>query len=40
MSRASEKQLSLEENFERLNALVERLSEEDISLEEAFSAYS
>ncbi len=40
MSRASEKQLSLEENFERLNALAERLSEEDISLEEAFSAYS
>lgn len=40
MSRTSEKKLSLEENFERLDALVEKLSEEDISLEDAFSAYS
>lgn len=40
MSKTSEKKLSLEENFERLDALVEKLSEEDISLEDAFSAYS
>lgn len=40
MSRTSEKKLSLEENFERLDGLVEKLSEEDISLEDAFSAYS
>lgn len=40
MSKTSEKKLSLEENFERLDGLVEKLSEEDISLEDAFSAYS
>ncbi len=40
MSKSSEKQLSLEENFERLDGLVEKLSEEDISLEDAFNAYS
>lgn len=40
MSKTSEKKLSLEENFESLDALVEKLSEEDISLEDAFSAYS
>ncbi len=40
MSKVSEKQLSLEENFERLDELVEKLSEENISLEDAFTAYS
>ncbi len=34
------KELSLEENFALLEQLVERLEEEDVSLEEAFSAYS
>lgn len=36
----AEKQLSLEENFEKLEELIERLESEDISLEQAFSAYS
>ena len=40
MSKASEKEFSLEENFARLEELVNQLSDEDISLEEAFSAYS
>lgn len=31
---------SLEENFERLEELAERLEEDDISLEDAFTAYS
>ncbi|MBE5882816.1 MAG: exodeoxyribonuclease VII small subunit [Lachnospiraceae bacterium] len=35
-----ENQHSLEENFERLDALLEQLEAEDISLEEAFAAYS
>lgn len=39
MSRTA-KELSLEENFDKLDALVEKLSEEDISLEDAFVAYS
>lgn len=40
MSKASEKELSLEENFVRLEELVNQLSDEDITLEAAFSAYS
>lgn len=32
--------LTLEENFERLETLMESLEDEDISLEDAFSAYS
>lgn len=40
MSKASEKEFSLEENFARLEELVNQLSDEDISLEEAFLAYS
>lgn len=35
-----QKQLSLEENFDRLERTIELLESEDISLEEAFSAYS
>lgn len=35
-----EKQLSLEENFERLDSIIEQLEAEDVSLEEAFTAYS
>lgn len=35
-----EKQLSLEENFERLDSIIEQLEAEDVSLEEAFAAYS
>lgn len=35
-----EKELSLEENFSRLEKLVEILESEDISLEDAFRAYS
>lgn len=31
---------SLEENFERLESLIERLSDEEVSLEDAFRAYS
>lgn len=34
------KQPSLEENFERLDRLIERLEAEDVSLEDAFAAYS
>ena len=35
-----EKELSLEENFSRLEELARFLESEDISLEEAFGAYS
>lgn len=35
-----DRELSLEENFARLEELVELLESEDISLEEAFQAYS
>lgn len=35
-----EQELTLEEGFERLEAVIERLEAEDISLEDAFSAYS
>lgn len=34
------KQSGLEENFEKLEAVIEQLEAEDISLEDAFSAYS
>lgn len=37
---SEEKQISLEEIFERLEQLIEKLEAEDISLEEAFTAYS
>ena len=37
---SEEKELNLEENFSRLDQLVELLEREDISLEEAFKAYS
>lgn len=40
MGKASEKDVSLEENFARLEETIARLETEDISLEEAFSAYS
>lgn len=40
MSKASEKNLSLEENFEKLEETIALLESEDISLEEAFQAYS
>lgn len=35
-----EREMSLEQNFSRLDELVELLEDEDISLEEAFKAYS
>lgn len=35
-----EKEAGLEENFEMLEATIEKLEAEDISLEEAFMAYS
>ena len=35
-----EKGPSLEENFERLEEMIEQLEAEDISLENAFAAYS
>ena len=37
---SEEKQISLEENFERLEHLLEKLEAEDVPLEEAFTAYS
>lgn len=40
MGKASEKQLSLEENFARLEETIAQLESEDISLEDAFGAYS
>ncbi len=39
-SEKEKKQPGLEENFARLERTIERLSSEDISLEEAFAAYS
>lgn len=35
-----EENLSLEENFARLEETIEKLENEDITLEEAFAAYS
>lgn len=35
-----EQELSLEENFARLEEMIEKLSEDDLPLEEAFRAYS
>lgn len=40
MSKASEKELTLEENFIKLEETIAQLESEDISLEEAFQAYS
>ena len=40
MSKNDDKQFTLEENFARLEAALEQLEADDISLEEAFSAYS
>ena len=35
-----QKERSLEENFDRLEELIETLSDSDVSLEDAFRAYS
>ena len=35
-----EQELSLEENFARLEEMIEKLREDDLPLEEAFRAYS
>lgn len=35
-----QKELSLEENFEKIEAILDTLSEENVSLEEAFRKYS
>lgn len=35
-----EQEFSLEENFARLEEMIEKLSEDDLPLEEAFQAYS
>jgi len=40
MAESSEKNLSLEENFTKLEETIGLLEAEDISLEEAFQAYS
>lgn len=40
MSKETESEFTLEENFARIEELVNRLSDEDISLEQAFAAYS
>lgn len=40
MSKEAKSEFTLEENFARLEELVNRLSDEDISLEQAFTAYS
>lgn len=40
MAEKKEKKPGLEENFAGLETLIEKLEEEDITLEEAFSAYS
>ena len=40
MAKAAEKNLSLEENFTKLEETIGLLEAEDISLEEAFQAYS
>lgn len=40
MTMDEDRELSLEENFSRLEELIELLESEDISLEEAFKAYS
>lgn len=37
---SEEKEYGLEENFERLDEVLETLEQEDISLEDAFKAYS
>lgn len=40
MGKTTEKEWSLEENFEKLEETIALLESEDISLEEAFQAYS
>lgn len=40
MSRLAGKEPGLEENFAKLEETIERLEAEDISLEDAFAAYS
>ena len=40
MTQKAEEEFSLEENFARLEETIARLEKEDISLEDAFSAYS
>jgi len=40
MEKSAEKNLSLEENFTKLEETIALLEAEDISLEEAFQAYS
>lgn len=40
MSKKDDKQFTLEENFARLEATLEQLEADDISLEEAFNTYS
>ena len=39
MERAPEVDLSIEEAFVKLDALLEKLSDKDVSLEESFSVY-
>lgn len=40
LNQKGDRPLSLEENFNLLEQVIERLEEEDISLEDAFGAYS
>ncbi|MBR1855148.1 MAG: exodeoxyribonuclease VII small subunit [Lachnospiraceae bacterium] len=40
MSQEEDRELSLEENFKKLEETIARLEKEDISLEDAFLAYS
>ncbi|MCD7833275.1 MAG: exodeoxyribonuclease VII small subunit [Lachnospiraceae bacterium] len=39
MAEISEKELSLEESFEKLDSLLERLEDRELPLEDAFSLY-
>lgn len=36
----SEKEISLEENLDKLNEIIERMESDELPLEEAFQAYS
>lgn len=38
--RVEEKQVSLEENFTRMENLIEQMEDQEITLEDAFTAYS
>ncbi|MBR1477078.1 MAG: exodeoxyribonuclease VII small subunit [Lachnospiraceae bacterium] len=39
-AKKTKEKLTLEENFEKLDELIEKLEDEDITLEDSFKAYS